>query len=852
MSPKKCWLTPPEVWQDVRRNLNFFRVHLLFFTFIPLIASAILYASNGKYPVSYIDALFNSVSAMTVILFLQMCIGSPVLVSWFMVYNQKKSFENKFRYIIKAEAARHTAMRAEAATSGREPSVPRRVSALFRRRPDLSPLLEDESNRTADNLTPKRKLCPDMIRRANTPPRLIDPNGQTIIDADRASEEAVRRKAVSSPVVVASPRQASLAEVDDTVEPSVHDKVPTPDPSSRVHAPLAHLLHSSQAADEQPGRMHRTSTVEFSPVVVLQDSVRPTNTDSDPHQDHHGLIRQRRSTGALAGSHPPIAEHPTTHTYRSTREPQPVGHFEPVQPHVKYTGLGGFPMPHQILGRLLGWLFPATEKRLRRTVTIPATTTIAGSAAGVDPAHQTKPVSYISFDAIIGRNSAFYSLTNEQLEELGGVEYRALNVLLWLLTVYHVGIQIIAFIVIAPYMSMSKWSSDFTPPALHRVVSPPWYSFFQVVSAYTNTGMSLVDQSMIPFQTAYPLIIISIICIFAGYTAFPICLRFLIWLFTKFVPAHSRLDETLHFLLDHPRRCFVYLFPSHQTWFLLSMLLILNVTDWVFFIILDIGNPAINSIPPGTRVLAGLYQAISVRNAGFGIVPLALIAPAIQVLYVIMMYISVYPLALSVRSTNVYEEQALGLKRAKSIDEEAAFQPTGPRMSVWGRYFAMHARNQLYFDMWWLALALFLLCIIERDNLENSNIRGWFNIFSIIFEIVSAYGSVGLSLGIPNQNYAFSGALRPLSKLVICVVMLRGRHRGLPAATDRAIMLPPEFEEVGCNPGAQPENHPAADDRRSSRRSATSLSSLPNGLGEARHIHGNDEEKKRNNAIAMT
>ena len=54
----------------------------------------------------------------------------------------------------------------------------------------------------------------------------------------------------------------------------------------------------------------------------------------------------------------------------------------------------------------------------------------------------------------------------------------------------------------------------------------------------------------------------------------------------------------------------------------------------------------------------------------------------------------------SVRSTNVYEEQALGLKRAKSIDEEAAFQPTGPRMSVWGRYFAMHARNQLYFGKW--------------------------------------------------------------------------------------------------------------------------------------------------------
>lgn len=31
------------------------------------------------------------------------------------------------------------------------------------------------------------------------------------------------------------------------------------------------------------------------------------------------------------------------------------------------------------------------------------------------------------------------------------------------------------------------------------------------------------------------------------------------------------------------------------------------------------------------------------------------------------------------------------------------------------------------------------------------------------------------------------------SKLVICVVMLRGRHRGLPVAIDRAIMFPTEF-----------------------------------------------------------
>lgn len=44
-------------------------------------------------------------------------------------------------------------------------------------------------------------------------------------------------------------------------------------------------------------------------------------------------------------------------------------------------------------------------------------------------------------------------------------------------------------------------------------------------------------------------------------------------------------------------------------------------------------------------------------------------------------------------------------------------------------------------------------------------------------------------------NYSFSGALHPLSKLIICLVMLRGRHRGLPVAIDRAVMLPFEFRD---------------------------------------------------------
>lgn len=66
-----------------------------------------------------------------------------------------------------------------------------------------------------------------------------------------------------------------------------------------------------------------------------------------------------------------------------------------------------------------------------------------------------------------------------------------------------------------------------------------------------------------------------------------------------------------------------------------------SATDWFFFLVLDIGNPALESVPLGTRFAIGLLQAAAVRAAGFGTVTLAALAPAVKVLYCLMMYVSV-------------------------------------------------------------------------------------------------------------------------------------------------------------------------------------------------------------------
>ncbi|CAD6578645.1 MAG: hypothetical protein TREMPRED_002239 [Tremellales sp. Tagirdzhanova-0007] len=325
-------------------------------------------------------------------------------------------------------------------------------------------------------------------------------------------------------------------------------------------------------------------------------------------------------------------------------------------------------------------------------------------------------------------------------------------------------------------------------------------------------------------------------------------LRLVIWLCTK-IWRSGEVNETLHFLLDHPRRCFLYLFPSHQTWYLVLTLVVFTCVEMFGFLVLNIGLPVITDLSGWEMFSDGLLQSLSIRAAGFGVVPVANMAPSVlwvfclflmilwplfmktdRFLYVVLMYVSIYPIAMSVRSTNVYEEGALGVYKHQDpeygSDEEPQFQ--GRRGEIFSKYLSWHVRRQLAFDIWPLALSIILIACAERGKLLDPSKSAWFTIFRIIFDCTSAYSTIGLSLGTPNNNYSFSGEFGTVSKLIVILVMLRGRwlpysrievgsfksastgrHRGLPVAIDRAILLPREYQRIDRrNSGA---NGPAAD-----------------------------------------
>ncbi|KAF4568438.1 hypothetical protein EYR40_010154 [Pleurotus pulmonarius] len=778
-----------------KKEATFFRVHLLAFAIVPLIFSGIFYACNGRFPVSYLDSLFLCYSAMTVtglstinlstttaiqqaLLFFLMMIGDITMVSWVMVLVRKHYFRTHCEYVASLRR-------------------PKRRGAL--------PLLQ--RTRT-------------MLINAISPPK--DP--RPLADVDKPKE------------ITDSPfSMAHLTELPTTKD-VVAVTEPTPRPTGLSAFGFGNVSYEGDRHSEEIDRIMsddvRTFTSSPKAASVALSPPSPTSPDepgfprtisfsSAARPDLHR--RKRRGMTML-----------TTNQLVSPPSNDAGGR------HVaKYEAYGGFPGPITVAQRALKRLAPTTYRKLERKLTIPYTTTLNGGPAplvsspvvssplarhnslprngngngelvgeGETPMEKfiadfnTKVVTWLSFPLKVGRNSNFEvdELSDEEVEEIGGAEYKALRVLSYLVPCYFVLTQVFAYILFVPWISVTH-TYDGVFEAQPRLIQKPWFGLFQVMGAYTGGGLSLVDMGMVPFQSAYLMIFALMFVILAGNHALPIFLRFVIWVGYKFSRAESNTrkasdtHKAMEFLIDHPRRCFIYLFPSHQTWFLLICLVAFSAVEWAAFEVLNIGLPAFESISQGPRVLAGLFQGLAARASGFSIVPVANLAPAIQFLYAVMMYIAV---AMSIRATNVYEERSLGVFEAPPADEDEEpgdLEALPPRERV-GKYLDWHLRRQVSNDIWWLVWAIFLIAIIERRNLMDED-KKWFDLFRVLFELVSAFGGIGLTLGVPYDNFSFCGAMRPLSKLVIIVIMVRGRHRGLPLAVDRAVLLPRELNRAG-------------------------------------------------------
>ncbi|GKZ28319.1 hypothetical protein AbraIFM66950_003576 [Aspergillus brasiliensis] len=394
-------------------------------------------------------------------------------------------------------------------------------------------------------------------------------------------------------------------------------------------------------------------------------------------------------------------------------------------------------------------------------------------------------------------------------KKLGGVEYLALKFLAMLIMVYWLtclffGVLAIGFWLKARHPGLA---------ASNNGVSPFWTGAFLAVSAFVNSGMSLQDTSMVPFREDTYLLLVLGLLVLAGNTLYPCLLRFIVWTLRKILPgtpSWATWGVTLDFILEHPRKLYTHIFPSRHTWYLAATVIILNGIQWISFETLSLRNREVQSIPLGYRILNGLFQSVSIRFGGFHTVFFGDLTQGLLILYGLMMLIPPHPVLITMRSTNVYEERPVAIyddnDRSDPVSgilhtlpsssftqrrvHTARYQSLRAKSSR-GNFIRLQLSHRFGSDLLWIALGTMAISIAEHDHYTQDPVA--FSTINILFEVLSGYGGSGVSVGGPGvRHFSFCGSWHPISKVILGILILKGRHHRLPRAIDKAVMLPNE------------------------------------------------------------
>ncbi|KAK8123480.1 hypothetical protein PG999_003398 [Apiospora kogelbergensis] len=752
-------------------HFNFITVHYFWIIGMTIVGSILIFAS-GKGNLSYIDSLYFASGANTqaglnpvdvnllntfqqVVVFLMAMTSNPIAINSAVVFLRLYWFEKRFQGIV-ADAR-----------SKRISVAKSRSKAKSTLSPDVETGVGGKNIRVMHNTA--SRMTNDGI--------LLDHftmNGAIKSDPSVEHLDPAETNLPTSPTAQRDTqiRFADNVKRSDALSGDEEENVPLPHRRSNTE----HI-----AILERQRKQERGGTLRIPGPRDAERGVGPEELSGEEEEDYDGdapgLNRLRRGSSAETPQHRLTQARTGSHVERQQtivfEEPDHPKRHEIAQDVEAAAHTAGVFKPHRPRG---------PGEKLHHTMTRTDTESRHNPLSRIKTAlsqhKENDPAPYLSWQPTIGRNSEFLDLSEEQREELGGIEYRSLKTLAIVVTGYFWGFWIFGIVCLWPWIAVNN---EYYGKIVEQAgASKAWWTIFTSNSAFMDLGFTLTSDSMNSFNSArFPLLIMSFLIII-GNTAFPIMLRFMIWFIHLFVPRTSGLYEELRFLLDHPRRCFTLLFPSTATWWLFLILIILNLVDLIFFIILDLGSGPIAALPLDIRFLDGWFQAASTRTAGFSVLNLSSLHPAVQTSYLIMMYISVFPIAISVRRTNVYEEKALGLYGSSGENED-------PNQSGFS-YVGAHLRRQLSFDLWYIFIGYFILTISEGPRLINND----FSMFAVLFEVVSAYGTVGLSLGYTGVNASLCSQFTVVGKLVMIAMQIRGRHRGLPYGLDRAILLPSE------------------------------------------------------------
>ncbi len=185
---------------------------------------------------------------------------------------------------------------------------------------------------------------------------------------------------------------------------------------------------------------------------------------------------------------------------------------------------------------------------------------------------------------------------------------------------------------------------------------------------------------------------------------------------------------------------------------------LLTVAGWILFAVFEWNNAAtIGDLSTGGKIIASLFLSVTPRTAGFANINYANLTNASSVLTVVYMFIGGSPgsTAGGLKTTTISVLIIAALATSRRKEETVAFHRRFDGEAVF------QASAVLFLYIAASVVGILCLCAAETDA----------PLLSIVFEVISALGTVGLSVN-------FTATLSPFSLVVLTCLMFFGRVGG--------------------------------------------------------------------------
>ncbi len=264
-----------------------------------------------------------------------------------------------------------------------------------------------------------------------------------------------------------------------------------------------------------------------------------------------------------------------------------------------------------------------------------------------------------------------------------------------------------------------------------------WQALFHSVSSFNNAGFSLLPANLVAYVESVPVNLAVTLLVVCGGIGYQAIFEGFMWLRSRLRRDPVRLKLSLNFKVA------------------LSTTLVLLLGGTLFFWVVEGGNAhTLQPLSPAGRLLAAWFQSVTTRTAGFNTIDIGKMTTTGLFLTIALMFIGASPGGTGggIKTTTL---RLLGSCTSATLQGRE-------QIFMYGR----QVPDSLIFKA--VGVAVGSLTTVLCSTTLLSALEPGLNFIQILFEATSAFGTVGLSMGI-------TASLSPLGRLVIIATMYVGR-----------------------------------------------------------------------------